>query len=112
MRSLSVSFLLSFRKIVLGAAFALGMIVATSLGGGTAQAGVATPALGTSSIVLPATAPLTQNVRWVCGVWHCWWRPGWNYWYVPPYARAWGPPVRQGCFWRRTWGGGWVHVCP
>ncbi|MCB4769900.1 hypothetical protein LGR54_14875 [Ancylobacter sp. Lp-2] len=76
-----------------------------------AQAGVATPALAAAPAA--ATLPGIEPVRWACGPWRCVWRP--NYpagWYVPPYARGWGPPVRPACYWHRGWGGGWVHTCP
>jgi hypothetical protein len=29
-----------------------------------------------------------ENVRWVCGPYRCWWRPGWGYY--RPYYRRWG----------------------
>ena len=53
---------------------------------------------------LAATAPTTtdaQQVRWVCGPYRCWWRPG-PYWGGGPY---WGP--RWGYGWRGGWRGGW-----
>ncbi|MDQ0511264.1 hypothetical protein [Ancylobacter amanitiformis] len=99
----------SLRKSLFAAALALAALGVTGMAGTPAQAGVAGPVLGTA---LPAAAPLTENVRWVCGPWRCAWRPNYTNWYVPPYARAWGPPVRPDCFWRRNWGGAWVHVCP
>lgn len=105
------------RRIMLGAALALGTFAAAGLGAGKAEAGVVMPAVTMPAAVaaldvVAPSVPLAENVRWVCGPWRCAWRPNWNYWYVPPYARAWGPPVNPGCYWRRTWGGGWVHVCP
>lgn len=111
----SASIQLRLRKIMLGATLALGTLAA--LGAGKAEAGVAMPAVTMPAAVaaidvVAPSVPLAENVRWVCGPWRCAWRPNWNYWYVPPYARGWGPPVRPGCFWRRGWGGGWVHVCP
>ncbi|GAB4064749.1 hypothetical protein GCM10028812_04900 [Ancylobacter sonchi] len=90
------------------------LALAATLGLGTpAQAGVAMPALAVAPAAAAATLPGIEPVRWVCGPWRCVWRP--NYpagWYVPPYARGWGPPVRPACYWHRGWGGGWVHSCP
>lgn len=96
------------RRLGLAAVLALGMLAAPALTGGAAQAAVATPALGAA----PTLAPVTETVRWVCGPWRCAWRPNFRYWYVPPYARAWGPPVAPGCFWRRNGWNNWVHICP
>jgi hypothetical protein len=53
---------------------------------------------------LAATAPATtdaQQVRWVCGPYRCWWRPG-GYYYGG------GPRWGYGG-WNRPWGwhGGW-----
>ena len=31
----------------------------------------------------------TENVRWVCGPYRCWWRPGPHYWGGP--RAYWGP---------------------
>lgn len=107
MRNRFAAFSSSLRKTLLGAALGAATLAAAGLGS-PAQAAVAGPALGTA---VPSIQ-LTENVRWVCGVWHCWWRPNWTYGNVPAYARAWGPPERPGCFWRRNWGGGWTHVCP
>ncbi|MBB3770804.1 hypothetical protein FHS55_001399 [Angulomicrobium tetraedrale] len=97
------------RKALFAAALAVATLGVTGMAGSSAQAAVAGPALGTA---LPAAAPLTENVRWVCGPWRCAWRPNNTTWYVPPYARAWGPPVRPNCYWHRNWGGAWVHTCP
>ncbi len=108
MRNRFTAFSSCLRKNLLGLAFGAATLAAAGLGGSPAQAGVAGPTLGTA---VPSIQ-LTENVRWVCGVWHCWWRPNWTYGVVPPYARAWGPPDRPGCFWRRNWGGGWSHICP
>jgi hypothetical protein len=50
---------------------------------------------------LAATAPSAtdaQQVRWVCGPYRCWWRPG-PYWGGGPY---WGRPG-----WGYGWRGGW-----
>lgn len=97
----------SLRGAVLAATFAVATLVTTGLSSGTAQAGVAMPSIGST---MP-TIQTTENVRWVCGPFRCFWRPNFRYWYVPPYARGWGPPVAPNCFWRRGWGG-WAHVCP
>jgi hypothetical protein len=53
---------------------------------------------------LAATAPVAtdaQQVRWVCGPYRCWWRPGGGYYYGG------GPRWGYGG-WHRPWGyGGW-----
>ncbi|MCS0502291.1 hypothetical protein [Ancylobacter mangrovi] len=81
-----------------------------------ADAALATPALAApaaATSLLDTPAPLAEPVHWVCGPWRCVWRPNYPaYWYVPRYARGWGPPVRPNCYWTRRWGGAWVHVCP
>ncbi|MCK0206981.1 hypothetical protein MWN33_02930 [Starkeya koreensis] len=114
MSSLVARPLRHLRRAVLAVALVLGAFSAAGLASGGAEAAVASPTLGAAVPALPGTASTlpVENVRWVCGPWRCVWRPNWNYWYVPPYARGWGPPVRPGCFWRRNWGGAWVHVCP
>lgn len=114
MPRLAQSFTSSLRNLAFGAALALAALAAPGLGGSSAEAAVAGPALGAVATTVPAAAPITENVRWVCGPWRCVWRPNYNYWYVPPYARAWGQPVAPNCFWRRGygWGSPWVHVCP
>lgn len=102
------------RAGLVAAVLAFSAFVVIGAGAGPAEAGVAMPSLATPSAAvdtLAPAAPLAENVRWVCGPFRCFWRPNWN-WYVPPYARGWGPPVRPGCYWRRAWGGGWVHICP
>jgi len=44
-----------------------------------------------------------QNVRWVCGPYRCWWRPG-PYWGGPyPY---WGPRYYGWGWYRHRWGPG------
>lgn len=112
---MSLPFARRLRKSVITAALAatlaLGTLAAAGLSAGTAEASVASPMLGASVPAEAGSALPVENVRWVCGPWRCFWRPNWNYWYVPPYARGWGPPLRPNCFWRRGWGG-WVHVCP
>ena len=55
---------------------------------------------------LAATAPTAtdaQQVRWVCGPYRCWWRPG-GYYYPGPRLYGW-----RGGYWHRGWGwhGGW-----
>lgn len=109
------SALAGLRRAVLCAALALAALGVVGFGSGPAAAGVAVPSLAAPAAAVDLVAPpapLAENVRWVCGPWRCFWRPNWTHWYVPPYARAWGPPVRPNCYWRRTWGGAWVHVCP
>jgi hypothetical protein len=51
-----------------------------------------------------------ETVNWRCGLYRCFWTPGYAGW-IPPRARVWGPPRAAGCFWRRSWAG-WVHICP
>lgn len=107
------SVLAQLRRVVFAAALAF---VAFTAGGlGSAEAGVATPGLATPAAaavdVLAPSASLTEHVNWVCGPFRCFWRPNYS-WYVPPYARGWGPPLRPNCYWRRGWGGGWAHICP
>ena len=55
-------------------------------------------------------ANAVETVKWKCGPWNCYWKPGYAGW-IPPKARVWGPPRAAGCFWRRSWAG-WVHICP
>jgi hypothetical protein len=53
---------------------------------------------------LAATPAVTdaQQVRWVCGPYRCWWRPG--YYYGGPYiGPRWGYGWRGG-YWHRGWG--------
>jgi hypothetical protein len=55
---------------------------------------------------LAATAPAAtdaQQVRWVCGPYRCWWRPGGYYYGGGPY---WGPRWGYGG-WHGGWRGGW-----
>ena len=55
---------------------------------------------------LAATAPAAtdaQQVRWVCGPYRCWWRPGGYYYGAGPY---WGPRWGYGG-WHGGWRGGW-----
>lgn len=94
------------RRTAIGAAVALTL----GLAAGSAQAGVAMPATGAAA---PDVSGITQDVRWVCNPWRCWWRPNAPaFWVTPRWAGGWGPPVRPACYWRRPWGGGWVQVCP
>jgi hypothetical protein len=56
-----------------------------------------------------------ENVRWVCGPYRCWWRPGWGYYgYYRPYGfyRPWGWGYRRWGWGRpygfyRSWGWGY-----
>lgn len=94
------------------AALAVASLTVTTLGTtGRAEAGVALPALAAAPA--PAgVATTAEPVRWVCGTFRCVWRPNYpSYWYVPHYARGWGPPPRPECYWRRGWNG-WATVCP
>jgi hypothetical protein len=55
----------------------------------------AMPANGLTSVPAQSTSGL-QEVRWVCGPYRCWWRPGPAYWGARPYWRGgWG--------WHRGW---------
>ncbi|WP_249122830.1 MULTISPECIES: hypothetical protein [unclassified Bradyrhizobium] len=53
----------------------------------------------------------TDQVRWVCNPWRCWWRPNYyyGYGYGPGYGYYGGPRYYYGGGWgyRRGWGGGW-----
>jgi hypothetical protein len=59
--------------------------------------------LATTAQTRAVVQPGVQDVRWVCGPYRCWWRPG-PVWWGP---RPWG--WRGGWGWRRGWGwrGGW-----
>jgi hypothetical protein len=58
-----------------------------------------------------------QQVRWVCGPFRCWWRPGYGYYgayaWGAPYGRPWwgghfyGRPWWGGHFYHRRWDWGW-----
>jgi hypothetical protein len=51
----------------------------------------------------PQKTAHVQNVRWVCGPYRCFWRPG-PVWWGP--GRYWGPRRwgwRGGWGWRRRW---------
>lgn len=55
---------------------------------------------------LAATAPAAtdaQQVRWVCGPYRCWWRPGPYFYGGPVYG---GPRFYgwRGGYWHRGWG--------
>lgn len=57
-----------------------------------------------------------ENVRWVCGPYRCWWRPGppvgfygprpWG-WRGPGWGPGWGRPGWGPGWGRPGWGGGW-----
>ena len=47
----------------------------------------------------------TEQVRWVCNPWRCWWRPNYYGYYGPAYGYYGGPRYYGG--WHRGWGGGW-----
>ena len=71
-----------------------GALLAGTMALGAEQAS-AMPALD-HGLANASQATQTEQVRWVCGPYRCWWRPG-PYWGPRPY---WG--------WRRPyWGGGW-----
>lgn len=71
-----------------------GALLAGTMALGAGQAS-AMPALD-HGLATTTQAAQVEQVRWVCGPYRCWWRPG-PYWGPRPY---WG--------WRRPyWGGGW-----
>lgn len=76
---------------VLGAAAVFGLVVAAA---GSASA---MPAAGLKTAAAQVSTP-AQDVRWICGPYRCWWRPGWGY-YGP--RVWWGHP---GWGWHRHWG--------
>jgi hypothetical protein len=68
------------------------LVAAVALGGLALASGSASAmpnGLPSASTALSANV---QDVRWVCGPYRCWWRPGYAYY---------GPGPRWG------WGGGW-----
>jgi hypothetical protein len=50
-----------------------------------------------------------QQVRWVCGPYRCWWRPGPYYYGGYGYGPRWGYGYgwHRGWGWRGGWHGGW-----
>jgi hypothetical protein len=47
-----------------------------------------------------------ENVRWVCGPYRCWWRPGPSYYYGPRfYGGFYGPRFYGPGYYGRRWGG-------
>ncbi len=58
-----------------------------------------------------ASAPLAEPVHWVCGPYHCVWRPNYRG-PIPAYTLKWGPPRAKGCMWVRGPFYVWRHVCP
>ncbi len=71
-------------------------------------------AMAGEAAAMPANGPVAptqqiggtvEQVRWVCGPYRCWWRPGpyWGGWGGPSYAYYGGGP-----YWPWGWGGwGW-----
>ena len=76
---------------------AFAIVAGAGLMAGTAGTASAMPINGQLATTAPATTG-AQQVRWVCGPYRCWWRPGPVYWGGP----GWGP--RPGWGWRRGWG--------
>ena len=74
------------------AAFAI--LAGAGMMAGTASA---MPVNGQLAATAPAAAD-AQQVRWVCGPYRCWWRPGgyyypgprWGYYGYRPYPYRWG----------------------
>jgi hypothetical protein len=51
----------------------------------------AMPVNGLTSVPAQSASSGLQEVRWVCGPYRCWWRPGPAYWGPRPYwHRGWG----------------------
>ena len=73
------------------------LVAATALGGASLVASTASamPIGGLAAASNELSADI-QDVRWVCGPFRCWWRPGpyWGY-------RRWGWGPRWGYGWRR-----------
>jgi hypothetical protein len=88
----------TMRKIALGTIAALAVVAAGSLQANRAEAmtlvapaGLANAAAGTA---------ITQEARWVCGRYRCWWRPGPYYGGRPWGWRRWG---WHRWAWHRRW---------
>lgn len=78
------------------ALFALTALLGSGLAAGAASAMPANGLAGAES----HDAGIVQDVRWVCGPFRCWWRPG-------PY---WGGPYWGGPYWgwrQHYWGPYW-----
>ncbi|MGU3492876.1 hypothetical protein ACLBXM_02435 [Xanthobacteraceae bacterium A53D] len=94
------------------------MICAAALVGtlafGTLSASAASPISPPAAPMSAATAPLVEQVAWVCGPNRCNWVAG-RRGPVPRWARGWGPPPRPGCYWARQGRPNgpprWVQVC-
>ena len=81
----------------------IALIVATFLSSGLViSTSSAMPLSGVPAAAAQTTTDV-QNVRWVCGPYRCWRRPGPYYWGPHPY---WGPRPYWGYHrwgWRRRW---------
>ena len=100
-------------KLAAAAAIALGS--AGLLAGPASAAPMLDPGVAHSDL----TGANPEAVRWVCGPYRCWWRPGpyyygggYGFYGRPRYGYGWGRPGWGGGGWgyRRGWGGGgWRH---
>ena len=79
-------------------------LAAAMLGGLIAAPGAASAMPNGLSALAQTQASDVQDVRWVCGPYRCWWRPGFyrgfrTYAFIGPRRHWWGP--RWGWGWRR-----------
>jgi hypothetical protein len=73
-------------------------LLGSSFAIGEASAAMPVNGLGPAENQISANV---QDVRWVCGPYRCWWRPGWGpgpYWRGPYWGYA---PGWHGWGWRR-----------
>ena len=77
-------------------ALAVAILLGSGMLIGTASA---LPLNGLTGAAAAETGSGLQDVRWVCGPYRCWWRPG-PYWGPPPY---WGPRPYWGWHHRHWW---------
>jgi len=77
-------------------ALAVAALLSSGMLVGTASA---VPLNGLTTAAVGQTSAGLQDVRWVCGPYRCWWRPG-PYWGPPPY---WGPRPYWGWHHRHWW---------
>jgi hypothetical protein len=81
-----------------------GLVLAAVLGAGLVSGPAsAMPANGLASAAnQTATANGVQDVRYVCGPYRCWWRPG-GYYYGPRYYNHYVGPRHYWYWHRRYW---------
>jgi hypothetical protein len=79
---------------------AFAIVAGAGMMAGTAGTASAMPINGQLAATAPAAAS-AQQVRWVCGPYRCWWRPGPVYWGGPVWGPRWG--WRRGWGWHRGW---------